>query len=54
VAVGVAGGQGAEIEQGRGFWPAKLKSKCGALVSSLEKKSFTGVMVYVWYMEVVW
>ena len=48
MAVGVAGGQELEIERGRGVWPAKLKSECGALVSSLERISFVGVMVYVW------
>jgi hypothetical protein len=34
-----------EIQRGEGFWPAKPKYECTALVSSLGKKSFTGVEV---------
>ena len=39
MAVGVAGGQGLEIERGRGFWPANPKSKCNALGIDLVFKS---------------
>jgi hypothetical protein len=37
-----------KVELSGGFWPAKPKSECVTLVSSLDKKSFTGVMVDVW------
>jgi len=38
-AVGVAGGQGLEIVQGRGFWPAKPKTEYVALGIDLAFKS---------------
>jgi hypothetical protein len=38
-------GEEHEIERGEGFWPAKPKYECTALVSSLGEKSFTGVVV---------
>ena len=34
-----------KIERGGGFWPANLKSECGACIISLGKKSFTGGVV---------
>jgi hypothetical protein len=40
-------GEEREIERGGGFWPANLKSECGACVISLGKKSFMGVVVWV-------
>jgi hypothetical protein len=38
-------GEEHQIERGRGFWPADLKSERSAFVISLGKESFTGGVV---------
>jgi len=54
VAVGVAGGQGLEIERGGEFWSAKPKSECGALGIDLPFKSRAGGVVQMFGVRWMW
>ena len=52
VTIGVVGGQGPKIEQGRGYLPAKPKTECVALGIALVFKSLAEEVV--WMCRVRW